>query len=196
MSFVPTELPGVILVEPEVHGDERGFFLETWHAGRYREAGIAETFVQDNHSYSRRGILRGLHGQSPHAQGKLVRVIEGEIWDVAVDVRRGSPSYGRWVGFELSAKNFRQLYVPPGLVHGFCVTSEVAQVEYKCTEFYHPEAEFSVAWNDPELAIAWPLRDPILSEKDRGAPLLRNVQHRLLDYRPTPASPRAPARPR
>ena len=184
MSFVATEIPGVVLVEPRVHGDERGFFLETWHVERYREAGIAAAFVQDNHYYSRRGILRGLHGQSPHAQGKLMRVIEGEIWDVAVDVRRGSPSYGRWVGFQLSAKNFRQLYVPPGLVHGFCVTSEVAQVEYKCTDFYYPEAEFGVAWNDPELAIEWPLRDPILSEKDKSAPRLRDVQQRLIDYRP------------
>ena len=184
MSFVPTQIPGVILIEPQVHGDERGFFLETWHALRYREAGIAESFVQDNHSYSRRGILRGMHAQSPHPQGKLVRVIEGEIFDVAVDVRLGSPSYGRWVGFALSAKNFRQLYVPPGLVHGFCVTSEVAQVEYKCSEFYRPEAEFSVAWDDPELAIDWPIRDPILSDKDRRAPRLRDVQHRLIPWRP------------
>jgi dTDP-4-dehydrorhamnose 3,5-epimerase len=183
VSFVQTQIPGVILIEPQVHGDERGFFLETWHAARYREAGIAESFVQDNHSYSRRGILRGLHAQSPFPQGKLVRVIEGEIFDVAADVRVGSPSYGRWVGFALSAKNFRQLYVPPGLVHGFCVTSEVAQVEYKCTEFYHPEAEFSVAWDDPELGIDWPIRDPILSEKDRSAPRLRDVQHRLLPWR-------------
>jgi dTDP-4-dehydrorhamnose 3,5-epimerase len=148
--------------------------------------------VQDNHSYSRRGILRGLHGQSPRAQGKLVRVIEGEVWDVAVDVRRGSPTWGRWVGFELSAKNFRQLYLPPGLVHGFCVVSEVAQVEYKCTEFYYPEDEFGVAWNDPELAIAWPLRDPILSPKDQSAPRLRDVQHRLLDYRPAEGPGGAP----
>ena len=184
MTFVATEIPGVVLVEPKIHGDERGFFLETYHTERYREAGIAAAFVQDNHSYSRRGILRGLHGQSPHAQGKLVRVIEGEIYDVAVDVRRGSPTYGRWVGFQLSAKNYRQLYVPPGLVHGFCVTSEGAQVEYKCTEFYHPEAEFSVAWNDPELGIDWPVRDPILSGKDRSAPRLRDVQQRLIDYRP------------
>jgi dTDP-4-dehydrorhamnose 3,5-epimerase len=182
VSFVPTPIPGVILIEPQVHGDERGFFLETWHATRYREAGIAESFVQDNHSYSRRGILRGLHAQSPHPQGKLVRVIEGEIFDVAADVRLGSPSYGQWVGFALSAKNFRQLYVPPGLLHGFCVTSEVAQVEYKCTEFYFPEAEFSLAWDDPELAIDWPIRDPILSDKDRSAPRLCDVQHRLVPW--------------
>jgi dTDP-4-dehydrorhamnose 3,5-epimerase len=184
VSFVATEIPGVILVEPQVHGDERGFFLETWHAERYREAGIAAAFVQDNHSYSRRGILRGLHAQSPHPQGKLVRVIEGEIFDVAADVRLGSPTYGRWVGFALSAKNFRQLWVPPGLAHGFCVTSEVAQVEYKCTDFYRPEAEFSLAWDDPDLAIDWPIRDPILSEKDRRAPRLRELQHRLLHWRP------------
>ena len=183
MGFTETEMPGVILVEPDLHGDQRGFFLETYHAPRYREAGIAVTFVQDNHSRSSKGTLRGLHGQFPHCQGKLVRTIEGEIYDVVVDVRRGSPSYGRFVATVLSAENFRQLYVPPGLVHGFCVTSEAAQVEYKCTAVYDPAADFSVRWNDPELAIPWPVEDPILSDKDRDAPLLRDVRDRLLEYR-------------
>jgi dTDP-4-dehydrorhamnose 3,5-epimerase len=184
LEFVKTDLPGVVLVEPEVHGDERGFFLETYHEQRYRDGGIGERFVQDNHSRSSRGILRGLHGQSPQAQGKLVRVIEGEIFDVAVDVRLGSPSYGQFVSAVLSAENFRQMYVPPGMVHGFAVISEVAQVEYKCSDFYRPEQEFSVRWDDPELAIPWPISDPVLSEKDRDAPLLREVRNRLLPYRP------------
>ena len=180
--FAKTAIPGVLVVEPAVHSDDRGFLLETYQAERYREAGIAETFVQDNHSRSVHGTLRGLHAQNPHAQGKLVRVIEGEIFDVAVDARRGSPAYGRYVGVVLSAENFRQLYVPPGLLHGFLVTSELAQVEYKCTDFYHPEAELSVAWNDPDLAIPWPTETPVLSRKDASAPLLRDVQDRLLDY--------------
>ena len=184
LEFVKTDLPGVVLVEPEVHGDERGFFLETYHEQKYRDGGIDERFVQDNHSRSSRGILRGLHGQSPQSQGKLVRVIEGEIFDVAVDVRLGSPSYGRFVTAVLSAENFRQIYVPPGLVHGFAVISEVAQVEYKCSDLYRPEQEFSVRWDDPELAIPWPISDPVLSAKDRDAPLLRDVQDRLLPYRP------------
>ena len=182
MNFIETEIPGVIRVEPVVYGDERGFFLETYHREKAREGGLPLEFVQDNHSYSGRGILRGLHGQSPHAQGKLVRAIEGEIFDVAVDVRRGSPTYGRWVSAVLSAENKHQLYVPPGLAHGFCVVSEVAQVEYKCTDFYHPEAEFSLLWNDPEIGIEWPISDPVLSDKDRDAPPLRDLQDRLVDY--------------
>jgi dTDP-4-dehydrorhamnose 3,5-epimerase len=183
VRFVETELPGVILVEPDVHRDPRGFFLETFHAEKYRDGGIGVSFVQDNHSRSGRDTLRGLHGQHPRCQGKLVRVIEGEIFDVAVDVRRGSPSYGKHVSCVLSAENFRQLYVPPGLVHGFCVTSEVAQVEYKCTEVYRPEDEFSVLWNDPDLAIPWPADEPVLSEKDREAPRLAEVEHLLPVHR-------------
>ncbi len=182
MKFIETRLPGVIIVDPTVHGDSRGFLLETFHAEHYREGGIAGPFVQDNHSRSRRNTLRGLHAQSPHAQGKLVRCIEGEIYDVAVDARKGSPTYASYVGTTLSAENFRQLYIPPHFVHGFCVLSEVAQVEYKCTEFYHPEAEFSVAWNDPEIGIPWPTSEPLLSDKDRNAPLLRNIQDRLANY--------------
>lgn len=183
LRFIETELPGVILVEPQVHADERGFFLETYHAGKYRDGGIPGPFVQDNHSRSAHGILRGLHGQAPHSQGKLVRAIEGEVFDVAVDVRLGSPTFGSFVSAVLSADNFRQIYVPPGMVHGFLVTSEFAQVEYKCTDIYRPEEEFSVRWDDPELAIPWPLAAPTLSEKDRNAPLLGDVRDRLQPFR-------------
>ena len=172
----------MVIVEPDVHRDDRGFFLETYHAPKYREGGIAADFVQDNHSRSERGTLRGLHAQQPHAQGKLVRVVEGEVFDVAVDARLGSPTFGRHVATRLSAENFRQLYAPPGILHGFCVTSAVAQFEYKCTDLYHPEAEFSVAWDDPDLAIPWPIRDPALSPKDRDAPRLRDVHDRLLRF--------------
>lgn len=181
-SFAQTAIPGVVVVEPTVYRDDRGFFLETYHADSYRGGGIDVEFVQDNHSRSARGTLRGLHAQNPHAQGKLVRVIEGEIFDVAVDARRGSPAYGKYTGVVLSAENFRQLYVPPGLLHGFLVTSEIAQVEYKCTDFYHPETELCVAWNDPDLAIPWPTETPTLSAKDAVAPPLREVQERLIDF--------------
>ena len=182
MRFVATPIPGVIQALPDVHRDARGFFLETYHAPRYRDGGIRETFVQDNHSRSAQDTLRGLHIQLPNAQGKLVRVVEGEIWDVAVDVRRGSPAYGQHFAARLTAQGFEQLYVPPGLAHGFLVLSEVAQVEYKCTQLYDPKAELSIAWDDPDLAIAWPTRSPLLSEKDRRAPRLRDVQQRLLDF--------------
>ncbi len=184
MRVLQTDLPGVVVIEPTVHRDDRGFFVETWHADRYAEHGVPAAFVQDNHSRSQRGILRGLHAQSPFWQGKLVRAIEGEIWDVAVDVRRGSPAYGKHVGVSLSAENFRQIYVPPGCLHGFCVLSEAAQVEYKCTELYHPEADFSVLWNDPELGVSWPIQEPALSAKDRDAPRLRDVLDRLIDFAP------------
>jgi dTDP-4-dehydrorhamnose 3,5-epimerase len=182
VRFLPTPIPGVIQIEPVVHRDARGFFLETYREDKYREGGIRETFVQDNHSRSGKGTLRGLHAQSQNPQGKLIRVIEGEIWDVAVDVRRGSPAYGRFFAAKLTAAGFEQLYVPPGLAHGFLVTSEVAQVEYKCTRLYDPKSEFSIAWNDPDLGIPWPTSSPLLSEKDRQAPRLRDVQERLLDY--------------
>ena len=184
MKFIETPIPGVVLIEPDVFGDVRGFFLETYHAERYRENGIPLTFVQDNHSSSVRGTLRGLHAQHPRAQGKLIRAIEGEIYDVAVDARRGSPSYGRYFAALLTSENKKQLYAPPGLVHGFCVTSETAQVEYKCTEFYHPGDELSVLWNDPDLGIPWPIESPILSDKDRSAPRLKDIQDRLLDFEP------------
>jgi dTDP-4-dehydrorhamnose 3,5-epimerase len=184
LRFEPTAIPGVIRVEPVVHRDERGFFLETYHAELYRAAGVDAVFVQDNHSRSARGTLRGLHAQAPpHAQGKLVRVIQGEVYDVAVDARRGSPTFGRFAAAVLSEENFHQLWVPPGMLHGFVVTSEIAQVEYKCTGPYVPHAEFSVVWNDPDIAIPWPIDQPLLSEKDRRAPRLSDVSDRLLDWR-------------
>lgn len=182
LEFVESSVPGVIVIDPQVHSDARGFFLETYHEEKYREGGIAAQFVQDNHSRSARGTLRGLHGQSPDAQGKLVRAVEGEVFDVAVDVRLGSPTFGKFVTCVLSAQNYRQIYVPPGLVHGFAVLSEFAQVEYKCTVLYRPEQDFSVRWDDPELAIPWPIADPVLSEKDREAPLLKDVRDRLLPF--------------
>ena len=184
IQFDETPIPGVILIKPPIHRDDRGFFLETYHESRYRDGGIRERFVQDNHSASVRNTLRGLHGQNPHPQGKLVRVIAGEAFDVTVDVRRGSPAYGKHFATRLSADNFRQLYVPPGVVHGFLVTSDFAQLVYKCTDFHHPEAEFSVAWNDPNIGIEWPIASPILSEKDRCAPQLKDVEDRLIDYEP------------
>lgn len=182
MRFQPTDLPEVILIEPEVFRDPRGFFLETWNARKFREGGISAAFVQDNHSRSARGTVRGLHAQQQRPQGKLIRVVAGDIFDVAVDIRRGSPTFGRWVSFPLSAESFRQCYVPPGFAHGFCVVSESAEVEYKCTDFYDPADEITIAWNDPELAIAWPVREPVLSAKDRSAPQLREVLDRLPVY--------------
>jgi dTDP-4-dehydrorhamnose 3,5-epimerase len=182
VEFRATEIPEVILVLPRVFRDARGFFLEFYHAAKYREGGIDVAFVQDNHSLSQRGTLRGLHAQLRHPQGKLIRVIEGEIWDVAVDVRRGSPTFGRHVGVTLSADNFQQLWVPPGFVHGFCVLSERAQVEYKCTALYDPGDEIAIAWNDPELALPWPIREPVLSAKDEAAPRLAEVRERLPRY--------------
>jgi dTDP-4-dehydrorhamnose 3,5-epimerase len=182
MKLTHLELPGVVLVEPTVFPDERGFFLETFHERKYREGGIQASFVQDNQSRSVRGTLRGLHSQRQHPQGKLVRAIEGEIFDVAVDIRRGSPTFARWVGVRLSAENFHQLYVPPGFVHGFCVLSEIAQVEYKCTDFYAPNDEQSVIWNDPDLGIDWPIDDLVISSKDRAAPRLAEILQQLPVY--------------
>jgi dTDP-4-dehydrorhamnose 3,5-epimerase len=187
MRFSETRIPGVILVEPDVHRDARGYFLETFHARKYAKAGIPELFVQDNHSLSAQGTLRGLHMQVANPQGKLVRVVEGEIWDVAVDVRPSSPTLGQWVGETLSAENFRQLYVPPGCAHGFCVLSPRAQVQYKCTALYDPSDEIGIAWNDPSLAIRWPITEPLLSERDRRhAPFqhaLEEIERRSADER-------------
>ncbi|HXV37531.1 MAG TPA: dTDP-4-dehydrorhamnose 3,5-epimerase [Myxococcota bacterium] len=180
--FVETPIPGVLIVEPGVHRDGRGFFLETYREETYRGAGIRDRFVQDNLSSSVRNTLRGLHGQSPHAQAKLLQVVAGEIFDVAVDARRGSPRFGEHFATRLSDRELHQIYLPAGVLHGFLVLSERAQVAYKCSDYYDPAAEFSVAWNDPELAIAWPTDAPILSEKDRAAPRLREVAHRLIDY--------------
>src|SRR5687767_10871695 len=158
MRFMAAEIPEVVIVEPDVYHDARGFFLETYHVEKYRAGGVVEPFVQDNHSRSVANTLRGLHLQLRRPQGKLVRVIEGEIFDVAVDVRPGSANFGRWVGVTLTAANFKQCYVPPGFAHGFCVMSAMAQVEYKCTDVYDPADEIGIAWNDPAIGIAWPIR--------------------------------------
>jgi dTDP-4-dehydrorhamnose 3,5-epimerase len=179
VRVVPTDIPDVVVVEPDIHADGRGFFLETYHADRYREHGIAGPFVQDNHSRSLAGTLRGLHLQIRHPQGKLIRAIEGEIFDVAVDVRRGSPTFGRWVGVTLTAENFKQIYVPPGFAHGFCVVSPIAQVEYKCTDLYDPASEIGVAWNDPALGISWPVTQPLLSKRDARHPTLAELGDKL-----------------
>jgi len=177
MQFRDTELPGVMIVDPDVYSDARGFFSETYHQKKYSEGGIRAAFVQDNHSKSSERTLRGLHAQLKNPQGKLVRVIEGEIWDVAVDIRRGSPAFGRWVGVTLSAENRRQIYVPPGFAHGFCVITPTAQVEYKCTAFYDPSDEISILWNDPEIGITWPVSEPVLSNRDRNAgPLSQHLE--------------------
>jgi dTDP-4-dehydrorhamnose 3,5-epimerase len=179
MKFTPTSLPEVILIEPDVYRDPRGFFLETYHQRKYAEHGIPGPLVQDNHSFSRRGALRGLHAQKQRPQGKLVRAVEGEMFDVAVDIRRGSPTFARWYGAVLSGENFCQLWVPPGFAHGFCVLSETVHVEYKCTDFYEPEDELAVSWNDPAIGVAWPIRDPVLSVKDQKAPRLADLMDRL-----------------
>lgn len=179
MRFVPTSIAGVLIIEPEVHQDGRGFFLETYHLEKYRQGGVDGPFVQDNHSRSAGGTVRGLHLQLRRPQGKLIRVVEGAIYDVAVDVRRGSPTYGRFVTVTLSADSFRQCYIPPGFAHGFCVVSPMAQVEYKCTDIYDSDSEIGIAWNDPGLAIPWPVADPILSERDRHHPTLAELAHLL-----------------
>jgi dTDP-4-dehydrorhamnose 3,5-epimerase len=172
MIIETTPLAGLLLVKPDVFGDERGFFQETWNLRRYTEAGLDRHFVQDNLSLSRKGILRGLHFQNPGPQGKLVYVLQGEVFDVAVDVRADSPTFGQWYGATLSAENHHQLFVPEGFAHGFCVTSETALFAYKCTDFYNPKAEFSLLWNDPDIGIEWPIKNPGLSEKDQnGQPL-------------------------
>jgi dTDP-4-dehydrorhamnose 3,5-epimerase len=175
MNVVPTRLPEVLIIEPRVHGDSRGYFLETWSQPRYEEVGVAGPFRQDNISRSRKGILRGLHLQNPHEQGKLVSTLDGEVFDVAVDVRVGSPRFGRWVGVVLSDQNHRQLWIPPGFAHGFCVLSEEAIFHYKCTEIYHAECEIAVAWNDPAIGIDWPLVSPAVSDRDSRAPRLDSI---------------------
>ena len=166
MRLLPTSLPGAVIIEPRLYEDERGFFMETFQSRRFAGNGLPSAFVQTNHSQSSRNTLRGLHYQIEHPQGKLVRVVRGEIYDVIVDLRRDSPTFGRWVGIRLSESNRRQLYVPPGLAHGFCVTDDLADMIYECTDYYYPEHERTIVWNDPDLAIDWPIKDPVLSEKD------------------------------
>jgi dTDP-4-dehydrorhamnose 3,5-epimerase len=175
MQFVATALPGVVLIEPRAHEDERGFFMETFHRPKFAAAGIDVEFVQDNHSRSRRGVLRGLHYQLRHPQGKLVRVTKGQIFDVAVDLRKSAPTFGHWYGCELTEFNRRQLYVPPGFAHGFCVVSDAADVVYKCTEIYRPEDERTLFWNDPALKIGWPISDPLVSAKDAAGARLADA---------------------
>ncbi len=177
MKFMPAKIAEVMLIEPRVFGDHRGFFMETWRADKFAAAGIDLPFVQDNHSGSGRGILRGLHYQIKQPQGKLVRVISGEVFDVAVDIRRGSPTYGKWVGEVLSSDNRRMLWVPPGFAHGFYVLSDQAEFLYKCTAFYAPEYERCILWNDPDLSIVWPLVQgaaPVLSAKDEAGVCLKD----------------------
>lgn len=176
VKFTETRVPGVILIEPQVHGDKRGFFMETYRADVFKAHGIDQTFVQDNHSRSARGVLRGLHYQEPYPQGKLVRCVRGELFDVAVDVRRGSPAFGKWYGTTLSEENKAMLWVPPGFAHGFCALTDDAELVYKTTEIYHPETDHSILWNDPEIGIEWPIAEPSLSAKDAAAPLLRDAE--------------------
>lgn len=182
MQVKDTSLPGVLVIEPRVFHDERGFFLETYHSRRYAEIGIEDEFVQDNHSRSVRGSLRGLHYQLGRPQAKLCRVVQGEVFDVAVDIRRGSPTFGRWFGVVLSAENHRQIYVPRGFAHGFMVLSETAEFLYKCDDYYSPTDERGIAWDDPEIGIAWPEIgvEPTLSGKDRGQPRLADLPEEQL----------------
>lgn len=184
MKVTQTDIPGVLLIEPKIHGDERGFFVETWRRERYAELGMPRDFVQDNMASSKKGVLRGLHLQHPNAQGKLVQVLDGEVFDVAVDVRRGSPWFGKWVGVHLDGKQRRQFWVPPGFAHGYVVLSEMAVFSYKCSDFYHPEYELSVLWNDPAIGIEWPTElQPTLSDKDRNGLLLNDISpEKLPEY--------------
>lgn len=179
MKVVPTALAGVLLIEPTVHVDERGFFVETFHVERYLQAaGVSLAFVQDNHSRSQRGVLRGLHLQTARPQGRLVRALRGEVFDVAADVDPASPTFGRWVGTVLSDSNQRQVWIPPGYAHGYAVLSDVADFEYKCTDYYDPTSEAGVIWNDPQLGIDWPITEPTLSAKDRNLPTLAELTRR------------------
>lgn len=179
MNIIKTLIPDVMVIEPQVFGDERGFFMETFHEKKFADAGLKMDFVQDNHSLSTKGVLRGLHYQIKQPQGKFIRVIAGEVFDVAVDIRRGSPTFGKWIGEYLSAENKKMMWVPPGFAHGFLVLSDQAEFVYKCTDFYTPEHERSILWNDPEIAIAWPLDEGVslmLSEKDKNAVLLKDAE--------------------
>jgi dTDP-4-dehydrorhamnose 3,5-epimerase len=179
MNVIETDLPGVLCVEPRRFRDARGYFFETFRRDRYEALGLPGDFVQDNVSVSERGVLRGLHFQNPRPQGKLISILQGEIYDVAVDIRVGSPTFLKWTGMTLSAENGRQLMIPEGFAHGFVVTSESATVLYKCTDFYQPDCEASLAWNDPAIGIVWPVDEPVLSDKDREAPIVTKAIDRL-----------------
>ncbi len=180
MRVLTTSLPGVLVIEPTVFEDTRGFFFESYHLKRYAEHGITAIFVQDNHSRSVKNTLRGLHYQVNPGQGKLVRVVVGEVFDVAVDIRFSSPTFGKWFGTFLSAENKKQMYIPVGFAHGFCVTSEVAEFEYKCTDYYSPKDERGILWNDPDLGIEWPVQNPILSEKDKKNSLFKEIKKEFI----------------
>jgi dTDP-4-dehydrorhamnose 3,5-epimerase len=182
MKVKETPLDGVLIFEPQAFADDRGYFMETYQETRYHDLGIGVRFVQDNLSCSRKGVLRGLHYQLPRAQDKLVCVILGEIFDVAVDIRRGSPTYGQWTAARLSHENHRQLFVPVGFAHGFCVLSETAYVLYKCSDYYSPENEGGILWSDPDLAIQWPVKDPLVSRKDNMLPRLRHITEDRLPF--------------
>ena len=183
MNVIRCDLPGLLIIEPKVFGDPRGFFLETWNQRRYHDVGLDVDFVQDNLSSSRRGILRGLHLQNPNPQGKLLQVLQGEVFDVAVDLRRGSPTFKKWHGLILSDQNKRQFYVPPGFAHGFAVLSETALFHYKCTTFYSPADELSIRWDDPEIGVEWPIKDPLLSERDAKGKTVQEIpESRLLPF--------------
>jgi dTDP-4-dehydrorhamnose 3,5-epimerase len=186
MKIVPTELPGVVIVESPLYRDDRGYFMELWNRDRYAPLGLPDRFVQDNISSSSAGVLRGLHYQHPEPQGKLISVLEGSIYDVAVDIRGGSPTFGRWVGVELTAGRGRQVYIPEGFAHGFAVTAGPALVLYQCTSTYNPRFEGSIRWDDPDLGIAWPTPAPVLSPKDRAAPPLGEVPEGHLPRYPAP----------
>ncbi len=181
MKVETTPLEGVLLITPQVFGDDRGFFMETYNAAKTADLGVPELFVQDNHSRSSKGVLRGLHYQYPQWQGKLVRTISGEIFDVAVDIRANSPTYGQWFGVLLNDENKQQLYIPPGFAHGFCVTSDIADVAYKCTSDYQPNQDVGIRWDDPEIGIDWPIKDALLSEKDSAAPFLKDTEPRFVE---------------
>lgn len=184
MNILETKIPGLLIIAPKVFGDSRGFFLETWSKQKYKEVGIDLDFVQDNMSFSTKGVLRGLHFQNPNAQGKLVSVVQGEVFDVAVDIRDGSPTFGEWAGVMLSGEKHNQFWIPPGFAHGFCVVSDTAYFTYKCTDIYNPSADGGVLWNDPEIGIQWPLDEVLLSEKDKVHPLLKDLpKERLFEYK-------------
>ena len=182
MKVTPQTIPDLLLIEPDVFGDPRGFFYESWSHRKYAEAGLPHTFVQDNVSRSSQGILRGLHVQNPHTQGKLVQVLEGEVFDVAVDIRQGSPTFGQWHGVGLSGQNKLQFWVPPGFAHGFQVVSDNALFHYKCTDYYAPKAEFTLMWNDPDVGIQWPISEPLLSAKDKQGFRLNEIPKERLNF--------------
>jgi dTDP-4-dehydrorhamnose 3,5-epimerase len=187
VRVIPTDIPEVLVIEPTVYKDARGFFFESYHAERYLNSGIKGSFVQDNHSRSVKNTVRGLHLQTSRPQAKLIRVLVGEIFDVAVDVRVGSPTFGKWAGVKLSAESFRQYYIPEGFAHGFSVLTDIAEIEYKCTEFYDPGGELGLAWNDPTLNITWGVSTPLLSAKDSSNRTLDEARPLLPRYHPTEA---------